>query len=114
MQITIETADLLPDGRRHVSVAARWGSADAVWRGSDVRPGDVCQVELTLLDELELNRNAYVTPQDAFALSTTAKLVLITARVEWVDPDGVPGLRLGTIAFSLRNSLTQLRNPVSG
>ena len=111
MEITIETDDPLPDGRRRVSFATRFGSAQAIWRGSHVRRGDTYQVELTVLDELEVGRNADLIHQEAFALAMIANLIVINARVESVDPDGVSGMRLGDDCLFLADFVNTTPEP---
>ena len=96
MEITITTAAPLSDGRLHVSFAARFGSGQGVWRGSDSRPGDVYQVEFTLLDELEPGRNVDLSVEERFSLSMIDETIAMNVLVEWMASDGVAGLRLGS------------------
>ena len=96
MEITITTAEPLSDGLVQVSFAARSGSGQGIWRGPASRPGDIYQVELTLLDDLEPGRNVDVSVEQGFSLSTTADTIAMNVLVESMDPDGVASLRLGS------------------
>lgn len=96
MEITITTVEPSPDGLLRVSFAAQSGSGKGIWRGPDSRPGDVYQVELTLLDELEPGRNVYSSLEQGYSLSITADTIAMNVLVESTDPDGVAKLRLGS------------------
>jgi len=96
VEITITTVEPSSDGLLRVSFAARSGSGKGIWRGPESRPGDVYQVELTLLDELEPGRNVYASLEQRYSLSTMADTIAMNVFVESADPDGVASLRLGS------------------
>ena len=96
MEITITTVEPLSDRLLRVSFATRSGSGKGIWRGPDSRPGDVYQVELTLLDELEAGRNVTASLEQRYSLSTMADTITMNVLVESTDPDGIARLRLGS------------------
>ncbi len=96
MQITITTAELSSDGLVSVSFAARSGSGRGIWRGPEPRPGQVYQVELTLLDGLEPGRNVHASLDETYSLSMMADTIAMNVLVESADPDGFASLSLGS------------------
>ncbi len=96
MQIRVTTIEPLPAGHLHVAFTARFGSGHGIWRGAAPHLGEDYQIELTLLDELELGRNAAVSVDELFLLVATPETVALNVLVESVDPDCIAGLRLGS------------------
>ena len=96
MEITITTMEVSSDGLVSVSFAAQAGSGRGIWRGPEPRPGQVYQVELTLLDGLEPGRNVHASLDQTYSLSMMADTVAMNVLVESADPDGFASLRLGS------------------
>ena len=99
MQVTITSVHLLGDGRRHVEFDAAHGHGAGIWhpwRDSEPQPGDIFQIEFTLLDPVWMQDNAEFATFSEFALSFTDQVVVMTVRVEHVDSDNVATFRLGS------------------
>jgi len=69
-----------------------------IWRGKSWSPSATYQIEFTVLDKLELGRNALLTDYRRFSLSTIEDAVAMTAFVEGVDveEETTAYLRLGS------------------
>jgi hypothetical protein len=96
MQITVESAEVGPDGRLRVRFSAKYGAGAGIWCGLQPEPGDIYQIELTVLDTIQTGRNAEFHRGHEFALSIVDDRVSMAVFVEDVEPDGVASLRLGS------------------
>jgi hypothetical protein len=96
MQIEITSAETGANGRQAVGFTSRYGDGRGIWCGDVVAPKQQYQIELTLLDELDLTRNASVVEDSGFVLQLDRDHVVLTVQIESIDPDNIAYLRLGS------------------
>src|SRR4051794_11049686 len=97
MEVRIATAERISERRYRVSFIAGAGDGRGVWRGHEPRIGEPYAIEFTLLDWIDIGRNATFTEERQFSLSANEDAVTMTVRVESTDDDDeIAYLRLAT------------------
>ncbi len=95
MKVHIQNLEVSSDGKYHVQFSSELGNANACWQGAPPQLGEGYHVELSVGEPLTWGVDILSTVESTHRLEQESDCVVIKAKLEAYEDDGLAVLRLG-------------------